>query len=148
MAGVQTVVGDQCQYEACDKQGDPIKKPTKFMTNSVHIGRSLSRRCSGRHGQCSRRKGGAHALRNGERAKAAAIYPFALRRAILTGFRDQMISDGRSAPGSVGFHCVMLDNDGSEARVSEIHWIAGGDSPHVLKFKIADNERYTDDLTG
>ena len=42
MGGVQTVVGHQCQYEASDKLGNPIKKPTRFMTNSLHIGNALS----------------------------------------------------------------------------------------------------------
>ena len=122
MQGVQVVVGDQCQYDDSDKRGNPIKKPTRFMTNSVHIGRALSRRCEGKLGNCSRRKGGAHALCNGETAKAAAIYPFALCRAILTGFRDQMIGDKRLAPGSVGLNCVMLDGPDVE---SESYWLAG-----------------------
>ena len=125
MPGIQTVVGDQCQYEASDKYGNPIKKPTKFMTNRLHIGYALGQRCSGRLGQCSRRRGGTHALCNGETAKAAAIYPFALCRAILTGFRNQMIADGCLARGSVGLNCVMLDDDCGEGRVSENHWIAG-----------------------
>ena len=33
MNGVQVVGGDQCQFGAVDKDGGPIKKPTKFMTN-------------------------------------------------------------------------------------------------------------------
>ena len=37
MVGVRVAIGDQCQYEAADKDGAPIKKPTKFMTNSSHI---------------------------------------------------------------------------------------------------------------
>ena len=35
--GDQIVVGDQCQYNAQDRRGAPIKKPTKFMTNSPAI---------------------------------------------------------------------------------------------------------------
>ena len=109
MPGVEVAIGDQCMYEAADKDGDPIKKPTKFMTNSPCIAKALSLRCSGRLGWCSRTKGGRHALCNGERAKAAAIYPFALCRAILTGFRNQMIADGRLKPGPVGLNCCMID---------------------------------------
>ena len=82
---------------------------------------------------------------NGETAKAAAIYPFALCRAILTGFRDQMLADGRLEPGAVGLNCVMLDRPEQEV---ESFYIAGGDSPHVLKLKVVDNERFIDDLTG
>ena len=56
-----------------------------------------------------------------------------------------MIADGRLEPGSVGLNCVMLD--GPE-KGSESYWIAGGDSPRVLKLKVADNDRFVDDLTG
>ena len=102
MPNMTTVVGDQCQYDAQDKESNPIKKPTKFMSNSRHIGEVFSRQCSGRRGLCSRPNGGgSHALCDGARAKAAAIYPFELRRAILTGFRNQMVEDGRLAAGSV-----------------------------------------------
>ena len=118
LVGVRVAVGDQCQYEAADKAGDPIKKPTKFMTNSTHIADSLSRRCSGKLGWCSRPQGGRHALCNGERAKLAAIYPFALCKAILVGFRNQMVADGRLKPGSMGLNCVMLDG-GDPAAVEE-----------------------------
>ena len=55
MPGVEVAIGDQCQYEAADKDGTPIKKPTKFMTNSSHIASALSRRCSGKLGLCSRK---------------------------------------------------------------------------------------------
>ena len=59
-----------------------------------------------------------------------------------------MIADGRLARGSVGLNCVMLDDDCGEGRVLETHWIAGGDSSHILRFKVADNERFVDDITG
>ena len=147
MQGVQIAVGDQCMYEAADKDGDPIKKPTKFMTNSACIAEALSKRCGGKLGWCSRPSGGRHALCNGNRAKAAAIYPFALCRAILTGFRDQMILDGRLKPGSVGLNCVMLD--GGDPQLVEDHYFVGGDGDaEVLKLKIASDEKFVDDLTG
>ena len=126
--------------------GCPIRKPTKFMTNSSCIGAALSRRCSGKLGACSRPKGGRHALCNGARAKAAAIYPFALCRAILTGFRDQMVVDGRLERGSVGLNCVMLDE--RQAELKETHWYAGSGDSQILKFKIQDDEKFVDDLTG
>ena len=47
MNGVQIVVGDQCQFAAVDKDGGPIKKPTKFMTNSKGIAEALSKLCQG-----------------------------------------------------------------------------------------------------
>ena len=146
MPNVTTVIGHQCQYEAQDKQGNLVKKPTKFMTNSRHIGESLGCRCGGRGGHCSRPTGGSHVLCNGARAKAAAIYPFELCRAILTGFRNQMVADGRLAAGSVGLNCVMID--GLEVATRESHWFAGCGDSQILKFKIADEEKFVDDLTG
>ena len=59
-----------------------------------------------------------------------------------------MIAGGRLARGSVGLNCVMLDDDCGEGRVLETHWIAGGDSSHILKFKVADNGSFVDDITG
>ena len=49
-------------HEAADKDGGPIKKPTKFMTNSAGIAKALSNRCGGKLGWCSRLSGGRHAL--------------------------------------------------------------------------------------
>ena len=83
---------------------------------------------------------------NGERAKQAAIYPFALCRAILRGFRDQMVADGRLQPGSVGLNCVMLD--GGDERLVETRYIAGDADGNVLKLNIASDEKFVDDLTG
>ena len=52
------------------------KKPTKFMTNSRSIGRALSRKCNGDH---------IHQPLVDGRAKDAARYPPALRKAICRG---------------------------------------------------------------
>ena len=46
--------------------------------------------------------GGRHRLASGGRARAAAIYPFQLCKAILRGFLNQMRSDGRLAEGLCG----------------------------------------------
>ena len=93
---VDTVVVDQCQYGQCDGDGNPIKKPTRWMSNSPHILRSLSARCTGRGGWCS----GTNALKkhipaSGRIARDAAIYQFQLCRATLEGLREEMISRGR-----------------------------------------------------
>ena len=74
IVGVRIVVGDQCQYGAEGRDLQPIKKPTKFMTNSEHIAAALSKCCKGQFGNCSRAKGGHHKLCSGETAKRAAIY--------------------------------------------------------------------------
>ena len=104
LAGVRTTVVDQCQYGMTDKDGSPIKKPTKFATNSDCLCDSLATRCRGSGGACTRRAGGQHVVCNGQRAKQAAIYHFKLCRAILVGFRNQMIRDGKCEVGMVGLH--------------------------------------------
>lgn len=142
--GVRVASADQCQYDATTRAGEPLKKPTRFMTNSTHLAEALSRKCPGRGGVCSR--GQVHALCNGQRAKDGAIYPFELCRAILTGFRNQMIADGRLKAGSVGLNCVMLD--GGDARAVEEHYVAGDHYGNVLKFTIQSDERFIDDLSG
>ena len=101
MGEVRVVVGDQCQYNAQDRRGAPIKKPTKFMTNSPAIAEQLEKRCRGRLGLCSRPSGGSHALCNGRTAKEAAMYLFDLCRAILRDFRNQMLIDGRMGRGEL-----------------------------------------------
>ena len=45
----------------------------------------------------------------GKIAKAAAVYPFALRRAILEGFRDQLTRDGYFKKDEVGVHVQWLE---------------------------------------
>ena len=105
--GVRVSNADQCQYNATTKAGEPLKKPTRFMTNSSCIADALSKRCPGRGGVCSR--GAVHALCNGQRAKDAAIYPFELCRAILVGFRNQMIADGRLRPQAAPDPLLQLD---------------------------------------
>ena len=73
------VVGDQCQYGAeaisGPRRGQPVKKPSGFMSNSVEVLNSLNRRCRGVKGACSRPKGGTHAPCWGKVAKEAAVYP-------------------------------------------------------------------------
>ena len=144
MNGVRVAVGDQCQYDATTRAGEPLKKPTKFMTNSEHIAESFSKRCSGKLGWCSR--GQKHALCNGQRAKDAAIYPFALCRAILVGFRSQILADGRLKPGSVGLNCIMLDNELGCA--IESYYFAGDAAGNILKVAVSSDEKFVDDLTG
>ena len=83
MENVVKVVGDQCQYGAEIKtgkyRGDPIKKPSGFMTNSSEIAEAMSRRCSGRDGLCSRGKGGMHRPCSGKHALDALLLPAQLR---------------------------------------------------------------------
>ena len=123
-AGVDTVCGDQCQYGAeaphGPRKGDPVKKPTGFMSNSPEILRALSRRCSGsrRPGPdagsdesasealpgswCSRAKGGQHVACAGSICREMAKYPRELCQAVLRGLTAQLQADGRLIPGCYG----------------------------------------------
>ena len=91
-----------------------MKKPTRWMSNSADVLKALEQRCAGRGGACS--MGGHHRLASGGRARAAAVYPFQLCKAILRGFRNQLRSDGRQIQGIYG----LQSPEWEEARV--IHW--------------------------
>ena len=113
--GVGRVVGDQCQFGAEVKngklRGSPVKKPTGFLSNSAEVLRALSRRCTGQSGECSRPRGGHHALCSGQIAKDAAIYPRGLCRAIIEGVALQMRADGIIKNGCLGMQAKDDDNE-------------------------------------
>ena len=115
LAGVQRVRGDQCQYGAEVRSGphsgEPIMKPSGFMTNSAQIAACLSARCEGKSGMCSRPKGGLHRLCSGRLAREAAKYPPGLCRAVLRGIRNQMREDGMLSAGCYG---VQVASDDAE----------------------------------
>ena len=56
--GVVTATCDQCLYGCETEKGEPVKKPTAFMTNAAELAGEIERRCTGRGGACSRRRGG------------------------------------------------------------------------------------------
>ena len=89
---VDRAAGHQCQYGA-EHDGQPIKKPTGFMSNSIEVMKALSKICNGQHGHCSRPEGGYHVLCNGRVARMAAIFPVKLCKAILSGFSRQLRND-------------------------------------------------------
>jgi len=82
---------DQCQYGQVDENGNPVKKPTGWLSNSRCILEALSKRCGGRQGWCDSgdemRK---HTPCYSKVAANAAIYPFKFCRAILRGFIEEM----------------------------------------------------------
>ena len=100
--GVARVVGDQCQYGQQTETGDPLKKPTGWMSNSPELPRLLGQRCNGRHSFCSRAAGGRHALCNSKIAHRAAIYHHELCQAILRAMKAHMILDGTFRHGEAG----------------------------------------------
>ena len=112
--GVEVVIGDRCLFGQVDTDGHPIKKPTKWMSNSAEVLKILGARCRGRMGACSKQYGGSHVVAEGSRTKGTAIYPFALCKAILKGFRNQLVADGRLTLGVVGIQRpeeTMADKD-------------------------------------
>lgn len=100
--GVDLVTGDRCQYGQEDDKREPVKKPTKWLSNSQEVLKQLSRRCNGREGRRSRRAGAVHSVVQGSTTKRTAIYTPELCRAILRGFRNQLVMDGRLILGTVG----------------------------------------------
>ena len=123
--GVSRVRADQCQLGQENDVGDPVMKPTGFMSNSEELLRALGRRCFGKGGLCSRPKGGRHAHCLGKVARRAAIFQEELRVTILRGIRSQLRKDHRLHDGVVGANAVMLTGDDEilslkpEARVPE-----------------------------
>ena len=93
--GVVLTHGDQCQYGAQvahgPLKGRPVKKPTRFLSNSKSLSIALSRTCAGTGGACSR--GDIHAHCSGRIAKEAAIYPRGLCQAVIKGIVDQLKED-------------------------------------------------------
>lgn len=137
MAGVQREHGDQCQFGAevgdSPATGQPVKKPSGFMTNSACIAAALSRTCQGTGGWCSRLKGSRHEPCSGKVAAAAQVYPRALCRAVLKGATNQFKADGLLKDGCYGMQ------------------VADGDM-EVLKSMFGPEQgysgKYKDDLTG
>ena len=98
LPSVGTVVMDQCQFGAEVQsgvhQGQPVKKPTRWMSNAPALLKALDRRCTGHGGDCSRPGGGTHQWCEGKIAREAAIYPDPLCLAIIKGMRSQLEADG------------------------------------------------------
>ena len=138
--GVFRTTVDQCKYGMEDNLQQPIKKPTSFLTNSTCLVEELSTRCGGRHGSCDRVAGGRHVVCSGKRAIMAAIYHFDLCRAILVGFRKQMVADGKCRDGFMGMMAEPWDD------MPILH--VGMTSADVDKAVQNGEEVFKDDMTG
>ena len=141
--GVLTSTIDQCLYGSETDIGEPIKKPTKFVTNSAEMAKQLCERCLGRHGSCSRPGGGTHQQCRGRIARAAAVYSFKLCRAILVGFKNQLRQDGRYQDGFVG----LMESFDREQEDFEAYRIADT-SGAIFHVHVANEPVFRDDLTG
>ena len=140
MEGVQKTTIDQCQYGQQVLRGPdagaPVKKSTSFLTNCAGIADALRRRCSGRGGACSRRRGGRHVHCAGNVAKDAAIYPRGLCKAVLDGLCRQLQRDGAMECGVFGVD-VAHERDGVQSQGE----LPPGGAPGC-------SGRFRDDLTG
>ena len=150
--GVRRIVADQCQFGQQTDTGDPLKKPTGFMSNADELLKTLDKRCFGKGGLCTRPKGGRHAECLGKKAQRAAIFQDELCLAILRGFKAQLIADRRMRPGEVGViqdgRGAVMDGD-DEVKTS---WPSGPRNYHDGEEEWAcftpHHDRYVDDLTG
>ena len=111
LTGVRRVRADQCMHGQESEAGNPIRKPTGFMSNSPHLLEALDRRCFGRKGLCSRPGGGVHQPCLGKVARRAAIFSDAMCEIILSGFSAQMKADRRMRDNENGVHIVMHDGN-------------------------------------
>ncbi len=75
---VDSVVGDRCMYGQEARDGSPVRKATKWMSNSPWVLKALSARCAGRGGACSREQGGEHVTVSGAEARRSQEFPFQL----------------------------------------------------------------------
>ena len=141
MEGVFKTTVDQCQYGMEDEDGSPMRKPTTFMTNSACLVESLNKRCGGRGGSCTRPTGGRHVVCNGRRARMAAIYHFKLCKAILVGFRNQMVKDNRCKSGFVGLTESFEDEPDPLLHI-------GMTEAEVCSMQESGGEEFRDDVTG
>ena len=73
--GVSRITADQCQLGQETDKGEPIRKPTGFMSNYEDILGHLHKRCQGRGGPCSRPSGETHQLSKREKTKGDAQQP-------------------------------------------------------------------------
>ena len=71
--GVDKATYDQCHYGCADSEGNPVKKPTSFMTNAPDLAKELGDRCNGRGGICSRPEKDTHTQTRQRTAGMAAI---------------------------------------------------------------------------
>ena len=100
---------DQCMHGQESDDGNPIKKPTGFMSNSPHLIDALYKRCFGRRSLCSSPSGGMHQNCLGKVARRAAIFSDMMCEMILSGFSAQLMADRRMRGNEVDIKHVRLE---------------------------------------
>lgn len=96
LAGVQSVVADQCMYGLKvqgQKHGEhlPARKTTRFLTHSWHISQRLQKRCDGKHSH--------QTILGGNRSRESQVYPPGLCRTICEGLmKERATRRGNTVP--------------------------------------------------
>ena len=123
-----------------------MKKPTRWLSNSPCVLQALSRRCQGRGGLCSRPQGGHHVTVSGKESRRSQFFPFEVCKAILAGFRKQLVEDGRLVIGVAGIQ--RPEEDLSDVQLERIarRTVVAEDGKEL--FKVAVDEEFRDSLTG
>ena len=124
-------VGDQCRF-GLRSQGEPAKKPTRFLSSAPHVLKELSKLCDGSHTHVQLMQG---------RAAAAAEYPRGLCRAMLQGIAAQRRREGRLPQGAAR----------AQASGTGIHSLAActGDEvfPEPEQTQVGDEDALLDEYT-
>ena len=155
LPSVYTTVADQCMYGLTSPTGAdgterlPSMKPTRFMTNSIHMQAKLSTRCDRSH---------KHQQLVGGRCAEAAFYPLGLIKAILSGMQattqadqlqDQMHEERKALLAAITDSAgkIPVETDSDVGPPSSLKRVAGGILPvgyHPQNFRA----KYVDEYTG
>ena len=164
--GVSRITADQCQLGQETDKGEPIRKPSGFMSDCEDILDQLHKRCKGRGGQCSRPSGGTHQLCHGKIGRRAAIFQQELCEGVLIGLRnyltrhrrmrnnEQFYTDGCGimidGDDDTRLHYChdLADPDSQPSEAAEVHFANGAEYDVAGLLKPRWHERYVDDITG
>ena len=86
-------------------QGEPVLKPTKWLTNASETAKEVGAQCQGEH---HRR------ILLGGVAKQCEIYPARLCRAIWKGLRKHIVKTGVIQEGALGAVCQAIETNQEE----------------------------------
>ena len=138
--GVIKIKADRCQYGLLSRDiagNGLVRKAIGFMTNSPCVAMMLQKRCPNRNGKVHHR----HVRLEGDRTKAAQVYPDGSCKAICQGLLQQLEKDGKGQ-----LLLAQLEGIAEEARdveqqlVDEYHIVEDDDTSMV--------EQAWDDVTG
>ena len=107
--GVQRIAPNQFPLGQPTDSGDPLRKPTGFISNAPELLTSLDGRCFGKNGLCFRLQGGRHAECLRKEAQRVATCEGELCMVILRAHRNQLLADKPMRKGMIG---VMPNEDG------------------------------------